>query len=274
MIETKDLLRHTRGYLLANPVSKKHHANMAQRMAIFVRWCEANYRQELNAETLNLFLASLETLSPHTINGYRANIMAVWANILGTRVIDRIRRAKTPRIPVEGWYVAEIAKLCEAAKKLQGVLPNRVQKSTLFLAAIHAGFSTGQRYGDLVGLDVSQISADGYCEVLQSKTGKIIPVRFSREAMRHIQKHKQTKVIPNPHTQKWFCDEFRRLVIQAGITPGTFKFLRRSAGSAVEAATGRGHELLGNTRTVFEQSYRVPKIVRHDPLEPPRITAV
>jgi len=97
MLEIRDFLRFTRAYLLANPVGKKHHANMGQRIARFVAWANANHAAELTPETVNRFLASLEDLSPHTVNGYRANIMAVWADALGTRVIWKIRRAKTPR---------------------------------------------------------------------------------------------------------------------------------------------------------------------------------
>lgn len=274
MIYTKDLLRLTRCYLLANPVGKKHHANMGQRIARFVSWSDANHVAELTPETVNRFLASLDGLSPHTVNGYRANIMAVWSDAIGTRVIWKIRRAKTPRIPVEGWTVAEIAQLCEAAERLREPLINGISKRLLMLSAIHAGFSTGQRFGDLVALETARIAADGYCEILQSKTGKIVPVRFSRDAMELFAEHKRDFIIPLPYTQKWFCDHFGRLVAAAGITPGTFKFLRRSAGSCVEAATGRGHELLGNTRQVFEQSYRVAKIVQRVPLEPPGIKAV
>lgn len=269
-MQAKELQKQVLSYILANPICHKHRGNMMGRVSKFAAWAGD---KTLDANTLNEFLALLESqgLSPHTVNGYRASIMAVWSYATGQRVPFKIRRVRPPQQPVEGWRVAEIRQLCRVASTFRGTLPNGVPKRLFWLTAIHCGFATGLRYGDLARLKRSQIRRDRVCQVIQSKTGKLVSVRFSRSAMRLIARHGREVVLPIPHTQKWFCEQFSRLVERAGIRGGSFRWLRRSAGSYVELATGRGPELLGNTRAVFDTNYRVADIVKRDPPEPPPI---
>lgn len=272
-MKVKDLQIQANSYVLANPVCAKHRCNLLTRIEKF---CDHAGDKDLEANTLNEFLVYLEQLgrSPHTVNGYRASIMAVWSFAIGQRIPFKVRRVRQPQQPVEGWRVAEIQQLCKIAKTFQGKLPNGVPKRLFWLTAIHCGFATGLRYGDLAGLKVGQIRRDRVCEVVQSKTGKLVTVRFSRAAMRLIARHGRERVLPIPHTQKWFCHRFSQLVERAGVRGGSFRWLRRSAGSYVELESGRGPELLGNTRAVFDNNYRVTEIVKRDPPEPPALKAI
>lgn len=270
-MDSKELQSHALAYILANPVCAKHRGNLLSRVSKFSAWANG---KPLEANTVNEFLVHLEGQgrSPHTVNGYRASIMAVWSFAMGQRVPFKIRRVRPPQRPIEGWHVAEIQQLCRVARTFRGTLPNGVPKRLFWLTAIHCGFATGLRYGDLARLRRSQIRRDRICEVIQSKTGKLVTVRFSRSAMRLIAKHGRDVVLPIPHTQKWFCAQFSQLVERAGIRGGSFRWLRRSAGSYVELATGRGPELLGNTRAIFDSNYKVADIVKRDPPEPPPIS--
>lgn len=270
-MHAKELQKQAHAYILANPVCIKHQANLLTRVSKFAVWAGD---KPLDANTVNEFLVYLEGQgrSPHTVNGYRASIMAVWSFATGQRVPFKIRRVRPPQHPVEGWRVAEIRQLCRIARTFRGTLPNGVPKRLFWLTAIHCGFATGLRYGDLTRLKRSQIRRDRVCVVVQSKTGKPVTVRFSKAAMRLIARHGRDVVLPIPHTQKWFCHQFSSLVERAGIRGGSFRWLRRSAGSYVELATGRGPELLGNTRAVFDSNYKVSDIVKRDPPEPPPIS--
>lgn len=269
------LTAHLDRYLLDNPCSKKHAANLQYRVALFDRWSGFSVTAgALSVEHVNRFLLALEQSrrSPHTVNGYRSAIMAVWnaANGGPERADGRVRRLKVCDSQVHGWRRSEVKQLLRIAKGLRGRLPNGVRRRDFWCAAIHAGYCTGQRYGDLAKLDVSTIGKGGRCTLIQSKTGKRLTVQFSGKAIKWIARHGKQTVIPNPHTQKWFCDHFSRLVERAGIRGGTFKWLRRTAGSYAERE-GRGAELLGNSRAVFEQSYRVDEIVASEPPEPPQL---
>ena len=167
--------------------------------------------------------------------------------------------------------MAEIRKLCMAAKALRGTGQSGVRRRLYWLAAIHAGFSSGQRWGDLVNLPVAAIHPDRTCTFTQHKTGRRITVRFSKMAMLLIHRHGQQTVIPQCYSQNHFCLTFNKLVKAAAISRGTFKWLRRSAGSYVELESGRGPELLGNTRAVFEASYKAERITKRPPPEPPEL---
>lgn len=62
---------------------------------------------------------------------------------------------------------------------------------------------------------------------------------------------------------------FGRIVARAGLF-GTFKRLRKSSGSLVEAAApGMGHKHLGNTRAIFEKHYEARRLTRPHPTLPP-----
>ena len=130
------------------------------------------------------------------------------------------------------------------------------------------GRSTGLRR-----IESRRIDKSGKITFRQHKTGNVVTVRFSVKALKWIQRHQQHLVIPNPHTQKWFCEHFARLVARAGIREGTFKWLRRTAGSyADQARHGNGPKLLGHaSRRVFDQSYNVREITEREPVEPPKL---
>ena len=107
-------------------------------------------------------------------------------------------------------------------------------------------------------------------DVIQNKTGKPVRVRFSGDALKWIKKHGQPEAMPWPHTFTWFERCFDKLRDEAGVRRGTWKWLRRSAGSYADE-NGNGHKLLGNTRTVFESHYLAPEIAAK---EPPKQVAI
>jgi hypothetical protein len=63
---------------------------------------------------------------------------------------------------------------------------------------------------------------------------------------------------------------FNKLRECAGVTRGSLKWIRRSAGSYAERdRPGDGPRLLGNTPAAFRQSYEAPAITQSNPIQPP-----
>ena len=70
---------------------------------------------------------------------------------------------------------------------------------------------------------------------------------------------------PWSKTREWLQKAVRKIFKKAGVAygrphGGLFHKFRRTSGSLVEAAGGDGARHLGNTRAVFEQHYRDPRI--------------
>ena len=261
-------------YVRANPMCVRHRATILSRVNRFCVYARSPLPiATLSADTVNNFLLWLEDSgrSGATVNGYRAAILCVWSFAIDQRLVCKIRRAKTREKHIEAWNLDEIRQLLTVAQGLPKTMPNGVAESTYWRAAILSGFSTGLRYGDLASVAVRSILPDRMLTVCQSKTGKLVTVRFSMQAMQAIGEHGKPEVLPSPYTQKWFCGRFAELVKMSGIRAGTFKWLRRSCGSFCEAADGRGPEALGNSRRIFEQSYKADSIVRKPPPEPPEL---
>lgn len=84
------------------------------------------------------------------------------------------------------------------------------------------------------------------------------------------------RALPWPHDYHVFGRHFGMLVKRAGVRPGTFKWLRRSAGSYAESMQpGAGTRLLGHRdANVFNGFYRDDQIVQQQPIEPPDLGAV
>ncbi len=261
-------------YVRANPVCPRHRGNILSRVNRFCDYMQSPLPiAELNAAAVNNFLLWLEDSgrSPATTNGYRAAIMCVWSFALNERLVCKIRRAKCREKHIEAWNLDEIRQLLALAKTLPKCLPNGVPESVYWRCAVHSGYSTGLRYGDLASVETKSILPDRTLTICQSKTGKLVPVRFSMQAMELIREHGKAEVLPTPYTQKWFCCRFSQIVALARVRPGTFKWLRRSCGSYCEKENGRGPEALGNTRQIFDRSYGADEILRRPPPEPPEL---
>lgn len=276
-LPTDDLAEAMEIYFRYKQVSPKHEKNVRSRMGRFLRWAGGSVSlAELTADTINEYLVHLQKqdLQPATLKGYRASVVTVLRFIKWKpEEWPYIRAVRVPRKKSDGWQKSEIERLLGVAAQLGGYYLNGVRKSDFWIASILAGFSTGLRWGDMAQLPVRDIQPDGRCRVVQHKTGHVVDVKFSPDALAYIRRHGKSVVIPSPHSQKWFCEEFQRLVACAEVRTGSFKWLRRSAGSYAEAEKhGAGRLLLGHTNDVtFDKHYRVDEIVSPKPIELPTL---
>jgi hypothetical protein len=184
---------------------------------------------------------------------------------------------KVPAPIVEAWKLDEIRQLLAIAETFEGYLQNGVSRRMFWLTSIHCGYSTALRFGDLEVLPVDKIGPTGVCRLIMRKTLRPVTVRFSDVAQECIRAHGQPVVLPNPHSHNWFCRKFSNLVERAGVRPGSFRWLRRSAASYADAErSGAGRRLLGHTDDgqTFCKNYRDESIVGGIVPEPPSLAVL
>jgi integrase len=272
-------------YLSARDVSVNYAELTKARVRYFSEWYgEDVLISELTCDMVNGWLTAVSEskLSKVTISNYRRVFHAVMHFAFQEGATDeapwRLKRIKTTRVPVECFTLREIRRLVSAAGELSGYFPNGVKASDFWQAMIHGGYSTGLRRGDLLNIARSQIADDGKATVTQHKTGHAVCVRFSPEAREliarmHLPHQFDDRAFPWPFHENALPRQFRKIVKLSGVRRGSFKWLRRSAGSHAEAEQrGNGPTLLGHrSEAVFHAHYEDPKITKATPVEPPSL---
>jgi integrase len=275
----RGLIAYTERYLLAHSVSYKYANNLRARVAAFCKWCGADVEVDsLSCELVNDWLAELETdgMTAYTLDGYRRALLSIWNAAYLERANDnapsRLRRVKKPRLIIEAYTHTELRQLLDTAAKLRTLHVDDNKAADFWQAAIHAGYSCGARLGDVLTLEWRHVTPDGVLTFLQSKTQYANTVRLSAEAMKFARRLGESKyVLPWPYQVNWFCLSFQRLKKAAGIKRGSFKWIRRSAGSYAEAEQpGSGGRLLGHRdERMFRRHYEDSSITAAKPIEPP-----
>ena len=107
------------------------------------------------------------------------------------------------------------------------------------------------------GLDLATVTPERYWRQVQHKTGGIASGRLHGSTIDALQRLGTDPPCAWPRRSEAFCRQFARLVAAAGVRPGTFRWLRRSSGSYVEAEhPGQGHRHLGHSSPeVFRRHY-------------------
>ena len=267
-------------YLLSHPVCDKQFRNMRCRVASLVKCLGREALADISADDINRWLIGLENShrAPSTVRGFRTSVVSV-LRYARWRPDERddIRRMKVPAPIVEAWKLDEIRQLLAIAETFEGYLQNGVSRRMFWLTSIHCGYSTALRFGDLEVLPVDKIGPTGVCRLIMRKTLRPVTVRFSDVAQECIRAHGQSVVLPNPHSHNWFCRKFSNLVERAGVRPGSFRWLRRSAASYADAErSGAGRRLLGHTDDgqTFCKNYRDESIVGGIVPEPPSLAVL
>lgn len=236
---------------------------------------------QLECKLINDWLVHLREIgkSHHTLATYRAGILCVWnaayVDELNNTPPLRVRKIKKPRLVVEAYTHAEIRQLLSGAENLRGYDLNGNKRSDFWQALIHAAYASGLRRGDLIAVSSSSVADDGLCTVIQHKTGYPVTVRFSAETLQHAAKLKSDKrlLLPWPYRTDSMTTAFRLVRNAAGIDRGSFRWLRRSAGSYAESERyGAGAQLLGHRdHNVFTRHYEDKSIAVTKPVEPPSV---
>ncbi len=277
------LVQYLERYLGCHDLSPEYRDKLGYQIALFIRWYGSDPKiAELNCDVVNQWLSALLTtdLSPHTIDGYRRGLRSVWWYAFQEGDNDnpplRLKKIRKPQQIVEAFTHEQISKLLRAADKFPGFFPtNGVRLCLLWRALILSAYSTGLRRGDLLRVKRSQIADDGMAIVVQSKTGHRVCVQFSLEAMRAIRAigDEHEFALPWGYHENALARQFRAIRMAADIDRGSFRWLRRSAGSYAEAAQpGAGSRLLGHrTLSVFNGHYNDESISVSRPVAPPEL---
>lgn len=266
----KELNAHAEQYLLARQTCQQYARQIRNR----VKWfAESVGERDVTAALLNEYLLRLERAGrePETVRGHRTSLLAV-LKFAGWTPDGGVRCAKMKQKEVDCFTLDELRALVKAAQRMQGQLPHGMPLAVFWPLAIDCGYSTGLRYGDLVDVPAASIDDNGECHVTQSKTARVVVVCFTPESVEVIRRHGQEKALPWPFSYNHFRTEFRALVVAAGVRSGSWKWLRRSAGSYAEhKKPGVGHRVLGNTRDIFRGHYWAFKTLQPKPTQPPAL---
>ncbi len=275
----RGLISYTERYLLARAVSSDYAATLRARVARFCVWCGADVTiDSLSPDLVNEWIAELDQagMNKWTLSGHRQNLLAVWnhAYLAGDNdnAPNRLRKVRKPRLIIEAYTQDELRLLIAAAAKLTGLHADDNKASDFWQAAIHTAYSCGARRGDVLRLDWKHVAPSGRLTFLQNKTQYTHTVQLSKEAMFFAHKLTTTgRVLPWPYEKNWFGVTFKRLQKAAGVTRGSFRWIRRSAGSYAEREQpGAGSALLGHRDTrMFKRHYEDGSISGENPIQPP-----
>jgi integrase len=149
------------------------------------------------------------------------------------------------------WTPEEVCRLVDAC-------PNELWRQRLELA-----YYTGLSYCDLILVTRADIR-DGVLHWHRQKTGEPVWVPIPDSLLCRLPE--SGTLFGLDCSDEWFRRQFDKIVKAAGLA-GTFKKLRKSAGTSVESRhPGAGHLFLANSRKVFELHYLARKTFK--PLSP------
>jgi integrase len=230
---------------------------------------------QVEAEAANRWLSHLLATgtSAHTAHSYRAGIVSLLNAAADQGLITavpRIRRVKRPSLLVEAYTRGEIRDLVQTAANLAWTLPVGVPGAAYWQAMIRVAWDTGLRRGDLWQLDRTHIHPDGRFRIVQSKTKVLHVGKISQEGLDLLRQLRSLHPLAWPHADDVFCRQFAKLREAAGIMRGSFKWVRRAAGSYAEARQpGDGHRILGQTSDrCFKANYEDKSITSPDCIGP------
>lgn len=277
---SRGLIAYTDRYLCSRSVSVDYAATLRARIAAFTLWAEADIPIEcLACDMANEWLSELAEggMSAWSLRGYRGALLAVWTEAYqagdNPNPPLRVKLIRPPRLLVEAYTHEEIAKLLRQAELLTTFHADGNRASEFWLAAIHVAYCCGPRRGDLLAVKKTHVTPKGILSFVQHKTNYPHRVLLSDEALAYCSRLQSDtgNLLPYPYTADWFSRSFVRIRDAAGVTRGSFKWIRRSAGSYAEKKqAGAGARLLGHRDpAVFHRFYNDETISGDMPVSPP-----
>ncbi len=141
-------------------------------------------------------------------------------------------------------------------------------------AFVLAAYDSALRLGDVLSIRFDQVDAE--FTIVQQKTGDLHKVFLQPQtivAVTSIRLPVRQLVFEWKHSRQTFYTRFNRIIKDAGVRPGTSKFIRRSSASYIERDNpGMAMRHLGHrTPGLAERNYIDPTIVRTERPRPPAI---
>lgn len=233
---------------------------------------------DLTDERINGYLDWMRAhRKPDTCRTRRGNLLILWHWAFQESITDtaprRVRKIRrVDRLPT-AWTLEEIRSLIAAAGELTGAFHLKPWKrSAWWSSLIRAGYDTGLRLGDLLAIRSSEIRAS--MQILQHKTERWVHVSLRPATLAAIDQTladgSRELVWESWCGEETFYFHFRRLVSTAGIRPGTFRWLRRTAATQLERLEpGRATELLGHASRSTTEAWYIDRSQLNTPPLPP-----
>lgn len=277
------VIAYTERYLMARHLSPDYANTLRQRIASFCDWAGSDVPIGcISSELGNEWLGELHDggMSVWSLVGYRQALLSVWTDAYPTHNNNPplgLKKFKRPQLIVEAYTHAEILSLLDRAKRLPMIHKDGNHARDFWSAAIHVAYCCGPRRGDLLKIEKKRVAPDGTLMFTQNKTGYPVRVILSAAAIKFtaLLRH-ESLLLPWPYDEDWFSKKFGRIRDAAGIARGTFKWIRRSAGSYAERdQKGSGARLLGHRdESVFRRFYNDTSISGETPIQPPPLMMV
>lgn len=279
------IIGYTDRYLLARHVSTDYAKTLRARIEAFCEWAEADVPiASVCCELGNEWLTDLADsgMSAWSLVGYRGALLTIWTDAYPQYNKNPplgLKRFRRPQLVVEAYTHAEISALLKLAALLPGRHDDGNRESTFWLAAIHVAYCCGPRRGDLLNtITWRHVTPGNVLSFVQHKTGYPVRAVLSKPALNYSRKLRSNSefILPWPYGLDWFSRKFSRIREAAGVARGTFKWIRRSAGSYAERQQrGSGANLLGHRdESVFRRFYNDQTISGEAPVQPPPLESI
>jgi integrase len=217
-------------------------------------------------------------VAPATARTQRGNLLAIWRWAFESRRADeaplRVRRVRIGRHCPRAWAPEELAAIFQAADALEGCFRGSTMRRALWWGSlVRCAYDTALRLGDLLRLRLEDVRRG---QVVQHKTGEVVLFGLRPHTVKLVRR--QDAVVggdliwPLWGRREALYRAMRQLVDQAGVRPGTFRQLRRSAVTALECvAPGAGTRLAGHAHRATTEAYYLDRSLLGGVVLPPAV---
>lgn len=243
-------------YLLLRDLKPQTEAFYRRAVSVFESWAQG---RNMTPASVSEFLRDKQRAgaSPYYLRSLRSGLRAL---INHAGYTEKIRGVKLPPLENATWNPSDVPLIIAAVPV---ALSRRID---YWQTIIPAAWYTGLSQCDLWRVDRTHLDAKGVLRIRRSKTGRLVVCRPPSLVL-DVLRDAKSPPWRLQTSAEYFRREFASIVRAAGLV-GTFKTLRKSAGTDAERLhPGRGHELLGNSRRIFEWHYLDSRL-EVDPIGP------
>lgn len=258
-------------YVAERRMSPAHARTLCARSALL---------SEFSIEAINALLLELEkSRSEWTCKGWRGDLLTLWRYAAELELapwprVRRIRQYRPPAPVVDCFSVVEASRIARHAQTLPGELGDGTPRRLYWPAIIRLAWDTGLRRSDLWRIR-SDALRDGLLTTISGKSGqRTYHTLYSSTlaALLELDRPAGALLLPWPHARRTFVDHFAAIVTDSGVCRGTFRWLRRSSGSYVEAQQpGAGPRHLGHSSPATFYRHYDSRAVAPPSVRPPEL---
>ena len=222
---------------------------------------------DLSAETINAWLGSqMERVARRTCKNYRASLMTLWRWAFDEQLVEaaplRVRLVSAPLPPVAAFTREEVQRLLEACDALDDKFcRGRVPRRLLYRALIMVAWDTGFRPGDIMRLRWADVAQNGCVQIVQHKTGYPVTRWLNTTTIAALEKIRlkdEPRIFRGHTSLETWRFVFRGLKLEAGISRGAIKWIRRAVATQLAIAHGESvasHALGHRTADMARKHY-------------------